>query len=157
MVATDDRRYDVYDILDKVTVGWISPPTKPTIKIEDRQAPYEAYSGRGAFNLTNGVILIRKGVEFDRERLTPLHETRVWHCPVVIITESGILLQGIFDQMREVFNRYTNSPWSTSTLGTSTTYDKVELDSASQDERHPHWAMNCTVLLVEHLAAVVIA
>jgi hypothetical protein len=155
MAGVDDRRFDVKDILDRATYGWVSPPTKPTIIVEDIDNPFASVWLR---TITNGIIIIRKGNSFDRERLDlSLYENRVWTFPVTIITESAILLQGIFDQFREVFNRYTSSPWSTSTLGTSTTYRKAEVDNAEWDERHPYWVIDCNVILIEQFVSVVIA
>jgi hypothetical protein len=62
--------------------------------------------------------------------------------------------------MREVFNRYThptaNTPFSTSTRGTSTTYDEARIDTGNVSPRHPYFVMDVTVLLKETVRDVTI-
>ena len=160
MAGVDDRHYDVKDILDRATYGWVAPPNKPTFVVEDRDNPRSGY-----FSATcpdDGIIIICKDYTFDTEILSEsYYETRVWSFPCILIAQSAIKLQGMFDQMREVFNRYTrptaNTPFSTSTLGTSTTYSLAKIEKGTIDQRIPMWTMDVTVYLVERFAEVVVA
>ena len=56
-----------------------------------------------------------------------------------------------------MFNRYDNAPWSTSALGTSTTYDGAEVIQPVQDPRLPKFVMELIVILTEFEAEIVIA
>ena len=157
MVGVDDRRFDVKDILDRVTIGWVTPPNKPTLIVEDRDNPSSGFFGRQARSVANGVFFIKKDWDFERDKRCPTYENRLWDFPCMILSESMILLQGLFDQAREVFDRYTDTPWSTSTLGTSNTYDYAAIEKGTVDPRDPYYVMECRVLLLEELVAVVIA
>ena len=154
MAGVDDRRYDVKDILDKATTGWVAPPTKPLLTVEDVNNNWEGALGR---MVTNGEIFIKNDYYFHRNKLCSTYEDRVWEFPIAIIGQSSILLQGMFNQTREVFDRYTSSPWSTSTLGTSTTYNYAGIERATKDPRLPKYVMECRVFLAEYGVAVVIA
>ena len=160
-VAVDDRRFDVKDILDKATYGWVAPPTKPTIIVEDRANPRSAYIGKKAKYVTNGVFFIKKDWDYDRTKHSDYYETRLWIFPCIIISESMILLQGLFDQARETFDRYTqpsaNTPWSTSTHGTSTTYKYAGIEKGTVDDRITHYALDCIVHLLEQFVDVKVA
>lgn len=167
MAGVDDRRFDVKDILDRATYGWVTPPNKPLLIVEgtagtagDRPAVRGDFIGESKGSIADGVIFIKKDYTYNRDKLTPLHETVVWEFSCIVIAESNILLQGIFDQMREVFDRYTNpsanTPFSTSTLGTSTTYDEALIDSGTVDIRK-QYVMDVTVFLKETVRDVKIA
>ena len=161
MAGVDDRRYDVKDILDRATYGWVAPPTKPTLVVEEVDNPRGAYIGRDIQTPTNGVIYIKKDYSFDRRKHSEYVETRVWSFPVMLIAQSHILLQGLFDQARETFDRYTqpsaNTPFSTSTLGTSTTYTYAGIEKGSVDDRHSKYIMDCIVYLKESFVDVKVA
>jgi hypothetical protein len=103
----DDRRFDVKDILDKATYGWVAPPTKPTLVVEDITHPRGAYLGKAAPTKAGGVFFIKKEYSFERKKYNEYYEDRLWAFPCVIISQSHILLQGLFDQARETFDRYT--------------------------------------------------
>jgi hypothetical protein len=153
-MAVDDRHLDVHDILTKVTVGWITPPTEPEIILEDRdhsRAYYETHAR------TNGTILIHQEYSYEREKHSVEYETRVWAFPITIYNESSILLQGTFDQAREVFDRYTVTPHATGTLGTGTTYSYAGIEKGEQQKFPFVYALNCTVYLREQFVAVKIA
>lgn len=158
MAGVDDRRFDVKDILDRATYGWVAPPTKPLLQVEDKDNPRSAYIGRSAHTVAGGVFLIQKDSSFEREKHSVKYETRVWSFPCIIISESHILLQGLFDQARETFDRYTNptanTPFSTSTLGTSTTYRYAGIEKADTDERLSKYAMDTIVYLQEQFVDV---
>lgn len=163
MAGVDDRHFDVKDILDRATYGWVVPPNKPTLIVEDKDNPRTAYVGRQPRPVPDdGIIIIRKDYTFETEVLKEsYYETRVWQFPIMLLAQSAIKLQGMFDQAREVFNRYTrpsaNTPFSTSTLGTGTTYSLARIERGTIDERHPLWVMETTVFLVERFVAVVVA
>jgi len=154
MAGVDDRRFDVKDILSYGTYGWrVADCALPLIVIEDQANPRAGYIGRQAKSILNGVFYIKKGFSFERDKLSHSYETRVWSIPVVIITQSVVLLQGIFDQARETFDRYTkptaDTPWSTSTYGTSTTYNYAGIEAGDVDDRINVYALDCTVYLKE--------
>ena len=153
-MAVDDRHLDVHDILTKVTVGWIAPPTEPEIILEDRDHTRKYYETHAR---TNGTILIHEEYTFERDKLHMNYETRVWSFPVTIYNESQILLQGTFDQAREVFDRYTVTPHATGTLGTGTTYRYAGIEKGSQQKFSTVYALNCTVFLQEQFVDVKIA
>lgn len=161
MAGVDDRRFDVKDILDRATYGWVAPPTKPLLQIESEENPKGAYIGRSVVVPDGGVIFIKKDYEFERVKDGVKYENRVWAFPVIIISQNHILLQGIFDQAREVFDRYTNptanTPFSTSTLGTSTTYDYAGIERSLTDPRITKYAMDAIVYLSELGVPVVVA
>jgi len=161
MAGVDDRRFDVKDILDRATYGWVAPPNKPTLIVEDKANPRSAYIGKYATVPDNGVFFIKKDYSFEREKHSTKYETRVWTFPVIIISQSHILLQGIFDQTRETFDRYTNptanTPFSTSTLGTSTTYHYAGIEKSTTVSELPKYAMDAVVYLSEQFVSVVIA
>ena len=160
MAGVDDRRYDVKDILDRATYGWIAAPAKPALIVKDRDHPLSAYIGRQAQSIANGVFYI-KDMSFERNKLSDKYETRVWSFNCIIISESFVLLQGLFDQARETFDRYTNktanTPFSTSTLGTSTTYIYAGIEAGDLDERPNRYALDCKVYLKEQFVSVVVA
>ena len=160
MVGVDDRRYDVKDILDRATYGWIAAPAKPALIVKDRDHPLSAYIGRQARSVAGGVFYI-KDMSFDRNKHCDEVETRIWSFNCIIISESFVLLQGLFDQARETFDRYTkptaNTPFSTSTLGTSTTYTYAGIEKGDLDERPNRYALDCTVYLQEGFADVKVA
>jgi hypothetical protein len=160
-MAVDDRHLDVWDILTKVTTGWVTPPTEPQIVLESRFQSLDAYINRG---IDNGVIVIHRVYTFDREKHSRLYETREWAIPISIIApqtttegQSLVLLQGIFDQCREVFDRYTSSPWATGTLGTGTTYTYTGIETANIRDFPQAAVMECQVILKEQFVSVVIA
>ena len=161
MAGVDDRRFDVKDILDRATYGWIAAPVKPLLQIEDVDYPRVKYIGRDADVPDNGVIFIKKDYTFERTKHSEKYETRVWSFPIIIISQSHILLQGIFDQCREVFDRYTNpsanTPFSTSTLGTSTTYRYAGIERSITVSELPKYAMDAIVFLSEQFVSVVVA
>ena len=162
MAGVDDRRFDVKDILDRATYGWVAPPAKPTLIVEDTANPRGAYLGNYAPACPDGgVFLIKKKYSFEREKHSTLYETRVWSFDCVIISQSHILLQGLFDQAREVFDRYThptaNTPFSTSTLGTSTTYTYAGIENGDISEKQNRYELDCKVYLREQFVSVVIA
>jgi hypothetical protein len=152
-MAIDNRKLDIKDILDKATTGWIAPPTKPVLIMESDVNTRKSELTKSA----GGRILILKNYEFTSEKLSPTRENRIWTFPCMIISQSEVLLQGIFDQMREVFDRYTSAPWATGTLGTGTTYSYARLVKGSEDPRLPKYVMDVTVILCEYLSPVVIA
>jgi hypothetical protein len=161
MVGVDDRRFDVKDILDKATYGWVAPPTKPTLVVEDTTYPRKSYLGKAAPTIAGGVFFIKKKYSFERRKHSYYHETRVWTFPCVIISQSHILLQGLFDQARETFDRYTtpsaNTPFSTSTLGTSTTYTYAGIEKGDVSEKANRYELDCMVYLREQFVSVVVA
>ena len=157
-MGTNQRKYDVKDILHKATTGWITPPNKPTMHFESPVYPYE-----GAIHTIqpDGCIFIRDGYDFNREKLSKKYENRIWTFTIIIIDADDTKVQGVFDQAREVFDRYTSAPWSTSTLGTSTTYDYAGIEKAGHEHDrhgtiHAH-TTTCTVTLAEMFVDVVIA
>lgn len=153
-MAVDNRKLDVKDILTKVTTGWIAPPTEPELVMisTNNPLPSELASQRA-----NGTIAMKKNYSFRREKLSRTRENRVWEFPISIIGTSEVNLQGLFDQAREVFDRYTSSPWATGTLGTGTTYDYAGIEAGDEDERLPAYVMDATVFLAEYIVPVVIA
>lgn len=157
----DDRRYDVKDILDRATYGWVAPPTKPALIVEDVDNPRGRYVGRQANCPDGGVIFIKKNYSFERTKHTNFFETRVWSLPIIIVSQSHILLQGLFDQSRETFDRYTNptanTPFSTSTLGTSTTYNYAGIEKSEAVSELPKYAMDAIVYLTERCQSVKVA
>ena len=160
-MAVDDRRFDVKDILDRATYGWVAPPTKPTLVVEDIGNTRGSYIGRDAHIPDNGVVFIKKDCSFERRKLSAYHEHRVWMFPIIIIGQSHILLQGMFDQARETFDRYTqpsaNTPFSTSTLGTSTTYRYAGIEKSDTVSDISKYAMDCVVYLSEFGVSVKVA
>ena len=68
MAGVDDRRFDVKDILDRATYGWIAPPTKPRLQIEDVDCPKTFFIGRDANVPDDGVFFIKKDYSFDRNK-----------------------------------------------------------------------------------------
>ena len=91
-MAIDNRARDVEDILDKVTVGWISPPTQPAFIIEDRENRRGSYLGRSPLTVPdNGIIFIKQDWFYDREKITNTHANRLWHFPIAVISEGEIL------------------------------------------------------------------
>ena len=157
-MAVDNRALDVYDILDKVTVGWIAPPTKPTIIMEEKDTRRGSYLGRSPLTVPdNGIIFIKQDWGYDPEEVGYLIENRLWTFPIAIINQTAVLLQGTFDQAREVFDRYTSAPWSTGTLGTGTTYRTAKLTNGKRDYRNERYVIDCEVLLLEQFEDVKIA
>ena len=161
MAGVDDRRFDVKDILDRATYGWIAPPNKPSLVVEDEDNPKSASIGRSVVAPDDGVFFIKKDFSFERVKRSDYKENRVWAFPCIIISQSHILLQGLFDQSRETFDRYTrrsaNTPFSTSTLGTSTTYDYAGIEKSDTDPGIVKYAMDVIVYLKEELVDVVVA
>lgn len=153
-MAVDNRKLDVKDILTKVTTGWIAPPTEPELVMISNVNPLPAEFGK---HRTNGTIAMKKNYSFDREKLSSTYENRIWSFPIMIVGNSEVNLQGLFDQAREVFDRYTSAPWATGTLGTGTTYSYAGIERADEDERLPAYVMDATVILAEYFASVVIA
>ena len=160
-MAVDDRHLDVIDIITKVTTGWIAPPTEPVQVLEGRFHTEEAYLTRGK---DGGVIIVKRNYTFEREKLSGTYETRVWTIPIVIIApqtategNSLVLLQGLFDQCREVFDRYTSAPWATGTLGTGTTYTYAGIEKGVIRDLSQAAVMDCMVYLKEQFVSVVIA
>lgn len=153
-MAVDNRKLDIQDILDKATTGWIIQPSKPTFIMES-----DVNTRRSELNKSrdNGTIFISKDYEYTSEKLSPTYENRIWTFPCIIISQSEVLLQGIFDQMREVFDRYTSVPWATGTLGTGTTYSYARLEKGDEDPRTKKYVMDVTVILAEFCVPVVIA
>ena len=157
-MVVDDRHLDVHDILDKATYGWVAPPTKPQIYVMDRSHSMDSLE-----NLTRsgGVIIIHNNYSFERDKLCNSYETRVWSFPITIISQSDVLLQGLFDQCRETFDRYTNptanTPFSTGTLGTGTTYNYAGIEKADQRHSDASHIMDCIVYLREQFVSVKIS
>lgn len=159
-MGTADKLYDVKDILHKATTGWITPPNKPGMIVETRSV---TYAGIIHQTVTDGAIFTHMKYDFTREKISLTYENRIWTFDISIIAQSMALLQPMFDQAREVFDRYTSSPWSTATLGTGTTYDYAGIEKAS----HPHkmhdgrvtttHTLDCVVTLAELGVPVVIA
>lgn len=158
-----NRISDVQDILDKVTTGWIPPPAQPLF-VEEGRDPVTPFTFDLAFLSDaymfsppdNGVIFIKKDYLRERGKLSLVLENRVYtfNCIIFHPTRDGMEL--IFDQMAEVFDRYTNAPWSTSAIGTSTTYHYAGVDRSQIDPR-PANAMDAIVQLAEFVSPVVIA
>ena len=153
-MGSTDRHYDIKDILDKAGTGWIADPAKPTLIIEDYQNSWNTC-------ITGYLRFIHIKQEYTKEtdKLSFTREHRYWNFTVEIKCQSSVDLQNTFDQMEEVFARYTNTPWSTSTLGTGTTYDKAEVISSTQDPRLNTvlFVMKCDILLSELGVSTVIA
>ena len=158
-MAVDNRALDVKDILTKVTTGWITPPNEPVLVMEDHDNQRGSYLGRvpSVTVPDNGFIFIKQDWDYDREKITNTHANRLWRFPIAIISQSAIKLQGVFDQTREVFDRYTSAPWSTGTLGTGTTYQYAGVENGKRDFRNGRYIIDCEVLLLESIAAVVTA
>ena len=148
----NNRKDDVIDILTKVTVGWITPPVEPHLAVETAENPLSAY----LVNETRAII-IKKDYEHQPLRIGPTVENSVYvfNCVIIDITEDG--LQLTYDQMVEVFNRYTASPHSTNVLGTSTTYTQAWVTKGKQDIRLAKFVMDVTVTLAEQFKDIVIA
>lgn len=154
-MAVDDRKLDVWDILTKVTTGWDAGAiTEPGIVIISNVNTWESERKK---NPDNGTIAIRKNYTFRRVKLAPTRENRLWSFPISIVAQSEVILQGIFDQAREVFDRYTSAPWATGTLGTGATYSYAGIEAAAEDDRLPSYVMDATVFLAEYIVKVVIA
>lgn len=153
-MAVDNRKLDIKDILNKATTGWITPPNKPTLVMEST-----VNTRNSELNKTrdDGTIFIRKDYDYTSEKLCATYENRIWTFPCIIIAQNEVSLQGIFDQMREVFDRYTSAPWATGTLGTGTTYNYARVVKGSEDPRLPKYVMDCQIILCEFSQAVVIA
>ena len=146
-----NRKDDLIDIWSKDpsdgTAGWQAPPTEPIFIIEDDDHTLDGYLDEPP---TNGIILIQDK-KFERERHSATYENRVQNinCAIIMVDEDG--LEDIFDQAREVFDRYNDAPWSTSALGTSTTYSYVAIDAGEEDVNVPlsKNAMNIICQLAE--------
>lgn len=162
MAGVNDRTYDVIDILDLETLvggagtekGWRAPPDKPELFVENRNLTYQSHHCNPE---DAGAICVRKGYSYDRERLSLTYENRVWTFEIAIMSVSGVLLQGLLDQAREVFDRYNSSPWATSTLGTGTTYSYAGIEDVTHHEEFWKYHSHCKVILVEQCVPVVIA
>lgn len=152
------RKDDVLDLFDKAATGWIAPPTKPILVVESKKYTVAGFLKRPP---TDGVIVVKKKYKREREKLSLVLENRVWNFPCVIILPEDDTLQLVFDQAVEVADRYTNAPWSTSALGTSTTYDFAGVEEGIQDERaqqqRPVFVMDIIVQLAEFVVPVKIA
>ena len=158
MAAENFRPHDIEDILQKATSGWQTPPNKPDIIVEDYTHTEQAF-WHGTKD--DGVILIHHSWDFDRDKLHPKYETRLWTIPLTIYTVTHDNLGDIFDQVREVFDRYTDAPWATSTYGTGTTYSYVGMEKATDIHLRTipptiH-SVECTVTLLEQFVDVKIA
>jgi hypothetical protein len=151
-----DRRQCGIDIIQETdgtpNKGWQEAPTQPLCVLESKENPLKAYIND---TRTNGVILFRKKLEFKSYKLSETYETRVWTLPIVIMSESEILLDAIFDQLRETINRYTDAPFATDTNGI--TYSRADLEEGKMDENLYHVAMDCNIILTEQFTSVVIA
>ena len=148
-----NRRNDGEDILDKVSTGWQAPPTKPPIILEDRENTIGVY-----IHDNRRVALFRKGKRDENEMINQnAHESRLWILPLALIGSDEDDVDAMYLQAREVCNRYTNVPWSTSTLGTSTTYSTARIFRSRTDPRYPAFVIECEMELLEEMVAVVIA
>lgn len=149
-----NRKDDLIDIWSKDDIGWITPPAEPLFVIEDSDNVIGAILDEPP---TNGIIVIRKDQKFERERLSATYENRVrtFNCVIIMVDDDGLEL--IFDQAREVFDRYNDAPWLTNALGTSTTYSYVAIDEGQQDIRLPKNAMDIVCQLAEIVEKIVIA
>lgn len=148
-----NRKNDIQDILDKVTTGWITPPAQPPFVIEDRDNTRHAW-----IHDNKRCIMILKDRRNESEMIYHnAHESRLWVFKILIIGSSEDDAEQIYEQMKEVLDRYTNVPWSTSTLGTSTTYSTARVFGFTQDHRKPRFVFDCEIELLEEMVAVVIA
>lgn len=164
METVVNRKNDIQDILDKVTTGWIPPPNQPAFIIEDNANPRWAFINNVA---ADGVFLVLKNMKREYERRSPIYQNRVYTFPCYIIAGTHATLSGedltedILDQSREVFDRYSSAPWSTSALGTSTTYNlaliEESLEQFDDDIPLPKYVLAVDVQLAELDVAIVIA
>ena len=148
-----NRKNDVQDIFDKVSTGWdAGAVAQPGFIIEDRENTFGVY-----LYDNKRVILIRKGRSYQGKTIGYLIENRLWVFPLTIFGSDEDDAEKIFLQAKEVCDRYTNVPWSTSTLGTSTTYRTAGVFNMNQDPRNPHFVIECEMELLEQFVDVVIA
>jgi hypothetical protein len=150
-----DRRQCGIDIIQETdgtpNKGWQEAPTQPLCVLESKENPLKAYIND---TRTNGVILFKKKLGFKSNH-HGTRETRVWTLPIVIMSESEILLAAIFDQLRETINRYTDDPFATDTNGI--TYTRADLEQGDMDENLYHVAMDAVIILTEQFAEITIA
>lgn len=132
--------------------GWQTPPDIPNVQLEDRVNTFEVWF-KQADRLTT--ILIKKDIEFDREKLGDDQENRVYTSKIAIITNKADNLQLYFDQACETFNRYNKAPFATDT--NSITYNEVTIDKGKEDHRRNRFVMDCIVQLIEEFQDIVIA
>lgn len=151
MVSQKD---DVIDILLKETTGWQTPPAVPIVKKCDINHKVPAYAKKGTPS-----ILIKTGDTYDSEtqNVQLTLEDRETIIGVAIIAKNDDDLYLYQKQTKEVFDRYTNNPWATSTLGTGKTYSLVELINPVEDDRLTWFVIDAEVRLFEELVDVIIA
>lgn len=151
MVSQKD---DVIDILLKVTVGWQTPPPVPVIKKCDLNHTIPAYQKKGTAS-----ILIKTGDQYDSEtqnvQLTLEDRETIIGIAIIAGNDDDLFLYK--KQTKEVFDRYTNAPWATTSLGTGKTYSLVELINPVEDERLTWFVIDAEVRLFEELVDVIIA
>lgn len=149
-----NRKNDVQDIFDKVSTGWdAGAVAQPGFIIEDRENTFGVY-----LYDNKRVILIRKTRRYQGEMINQnAHESRLWIFPLAIFGADEDDVEKIFLQAKEVCDRYTNVPWSTSTLGTSTTYSTARLFNMTQTEGDVNFIIECEMELLEEMVAVVVA
>jgi len=150
------RRQCVIDILGETdgdpNKGWQTDPAVPTMVLESQTNTLHSY----IYNCPdNGVIVVKKEYDWDPEKLSPTKENRIWTFNVVLINQSETLLDAMFDQFVEVFDRYTSAPFATDT--NSITYSYARVVKGVQDPRLPKFVMDCQIILCEFLSDVVIA
>jgi len=148
------KKDDIIDILKKTTTGWQIPPAKPIILKCDKDHTVPAYAKKGTPS-----ILIKKGDTYGDElqNVEETLENREAIIRLAVIDKNDDNLYLLMQQMKEVYDRYNSAPWSTSSLGTSTTYELVEIISAVEDERLNWFVIDCEIRLLEELVSVVIA
>ena len=149
-----NRKNDVQDIFDKVSTGWdAGAVAQPPFVIESRDDSFGVYLYDNKRS-----ILIRKGRSYQGEMINQnAHESRLWIFPLTIFGADEDDAEKIFLQAKEVCDRYTNVPWSTSALGTSTTYSTARIFNMSQAQGDTNFIIECEMELLEEMVAVVIA
>jgi hypothetical protein len=132
--------------------GWQTAPNIPRVVVENQDDPVGPY----IYNPPDdGVIIVKKHYNFESEKLSPTYENRVWTFKVVIIASTDANLELMITQCREVFDRYTDSPWSTDT--NSVTYDYARLIHGDTVEDINSWVFDGWIQLAQLVTSVVIA
>lgn len=151
MVSQKD---DVIDILSKVTVGWQTPPPVPVILKCDLNHTVPGYQKKGT-----PAVLIKSGDQYNSEiqNVQLTIEDRETIIGIAIIAKNDTDLYLYLKQTKEVFDRYTNNPHATTSLGTGKTYSLVELINPVEDERLTWFVIDAEVRLLEELVDVIIA
>jgi hypothetical protein len=148
------RGQDIVDILDKADPsGWITPPTKPRLILEDSNNTAFGYIRNPPESA--GVIVVKKAYSFDVTKLSNTYENQVYTFKICIVSLSDANLELMRLQAMEVFDRYTNAPWSTAT--NSNTYTMARLITGSTVKDMGSWVCDCTVQLSNLFMSTVIA